>query len=214
MDNCIIKFSDVAVGYSTVTILKDVSFSVCAGEVIGLSGPNGCGKSTLLKCLIGQADIIKGDVFISGEKLVKRKTDETVRKYQIAYLPQLDRGVNNLTVYENLLLAAWREANGKSKKAALESILSKPLFNKLKVMLYKKATLLSGGQRLLLALAMMLLQKAIIYLMDEPSSGVDDQSIYHLDELIKEIVRDGSCLIVAEHNDVLLSSCVNKYIKM
>jgi len=131
-------------------------------------GPNGSGKSTLLKSIFGLTTIYSGSIFYEGMELVGKPSHE-IAKYGIAYLPQVDNIFANLTVEENLLMAGYlmrkEELNQRVEDIA-------EIFPIVKRYWRKKAGMLSGGERQMVAMAMALVRNPKVMLFDEPTGGL------------------------------------------
>ena len=179
-------------GYGKFHILFDVSFQVPRGKILVIVGPNGSGKSTTLKAIFGIATIYSGRVTLEGRD-VTRLPPHAKAKIGMAYLPQTDNVFAELTVEENLRMAAYTLDKAEAEKAIREVL---EVFPILREKLDKKAKTLSGGQRQLLGMAMMLIRKPKLMMFDEPTAGlapkaakeVVDKIVWLRDELGKTIV--------------------------
>jgi ABC-type branched-subunit amino acid transport system ATPase component len=189
---------DAAFGYRDLIILKQVNLSVHGGEVIGLWGANGSGKTTLLRGLIGYAYLAAGTVELSGVSIRGGTPEEILSKHKIAYLPQEARGIPNLTVTENLELAMWRCGGRRQRRQAVLRLLETEEFARLASYLSSRVSSLSGGQRLLVSLAMMAATEADLYLFDEPSGGADEQARQAGVRVMKRLANAGACVLLVE----------------
>ena len=179
-------------GYGKFHILFDVSFQVPRGKILVIVGPNGSGKSTTLKAIFGIATIYSGRISLEGRD-VTRLPPHAKAKIGMAYLPQTDNVFAELTVEENLRMAAYTLDKAEAEKAISEVL---EVFPILREKLDKKAKTLSGGQRQLLGMAMMLIRKPKLMMFDEPTAGlapkaakeVVDKIVWLRDELGKTIV--------------------------
>src|ERR1041385_4641279 len=110
--------------YGESHILRDVSFTISAGEVVCLMGRNGVGKTTTLKVITGLLPARSGDMFFDGQQMTKLSTDRRVRR-GLAIVPQGREIIPHLTVRENLQLGFWArsdKANGTVEKTAFEEV--------------------------------------------------------------------------------------------
>jgi branched-chain amino acid transport system ATP-binding protein len=158
----------LAVAYGGVPAVWNLSFTVGAGEIVGLIGPNGAGKSTTLHAITGLVPISAGEVILSGD-IVHGKAPEKIAAAGISLVPEGRRLYGELTVEENLRLglAARREPGDDEALAdAFE------LFPALAESRRRAAGVLSGGQQQQLAIARALVSSPSVLLLDEPSLGL------------------------------------------
>jgi branched-chain amino acid transport system ATP-binding protein len=152
--------------HGEVHVLRDVSFQVAAGEVVGLLGRNGAGKTTTLRTIMGLVRARSGSISLGAEELTRLPPDEIPRR-GVAYVPQGRRLFPDLTVAENLRMGLWvRDA----AEETLEPVLD--LFPVLRERLRQRAGTLSGGEQQMLATARALCARPTLLLMDEPSEGL------------------------------------------
>jgi branched-chain amino acid transport system ATP-binding protein len=179
-------------GYGKFQVLFDVSFRVYENEILAVVGPNGSGKSTLLKTVFGLTTIYSGSVIYRGRDIT-RLPPYVKARIGVAYLPQTDNVFAELTVKENLLMAAYTLEESEARDR-IEEVLN--LYPVLKERLSYKARSLSGGERQMLALAMTLVRRPDIILLDEPTANLAPVVARHLlkkismlrDEMKKTIV--------------------------
>jgi len=166
-NDSILSIQDVVAGYNKKEILQGASLQVKTQEIVTLIGPNGSGKSTLLKVISGLLKPKRGKVVFNGEDITRLEPHKHVEK-GIAYLMQGSEVFPSLSVKENFQVAGHRLGE-ENLKDRLKRIFD--LFPQLKELQSRRAGLLSGGQRQMLALGMILLQKPKLLLLDEPSAG-------------------------------------------
>ena len=179
-------------GYGKFQVLFDVSFRVYENEILAVVGPNGSGKSTLLKTVFGLTTIYSGSVIYRGRDIT-RLPPYVKARIGVAYLPQTDNVFAELTVKENLLMAAYTLEESEARDR-IEEVLN--LYPVLKERLSYKARSLSGGERQMLALAMTLVRRPDIIMLDEPIANLAPVVARHLlkkismlrDEMKKTIV--------------------------
>jgi branched-chain amino acid transport system ATP-binding protein len=179
-------------GYGKFQVLFDVSFRVYENEILAVVGPNGSGKSTLLKTVFGLTTIYSGSVIYRGRDITGLPPYVKAR-IGVAYLPQTDNVFAELTVKENLLMAAYTLEESEARDR-IEEVLN--LYPVLKERLSYKARSLSGGERQMLALAMTLVRRPDIIMLDEPTANLAPVVARHLlkkismlrDEMKKTIV--------------------------
>lgn len=207
----LLQLYDIRAGYGKKEILRGVSFTVKRGDIVAIIGTNGAGKSTLLKVIAGLLPAWQGRIMWDGCEITRIPAHRRVRA-GIGYLMQSGNVFPSLTVWENLQMGLQALRNAEHRQT-LEEVLS--LFPDLKEHLHRRAGLLSGGQRQMLALAMVLCQRPQLLLLDEPSAGLSPKlaqdilrKVEELDDLfgitvllVEQRVRDA--LEIAERAIVL-----------
>ncbi|WP_456469287.1 branched-chain amino acid ABC transporter ATP-binding protein [Archaeoglobus sp.] len=153
-------------GYKELHILFDVDAEMGKNKITAVVGPNGSGKSTLLKSIFGLATIHSGQVFFNGGEITGYPPHART-KMGIAYLPQTDNVFANLTVEENLKIAAYT-LDKDEVKSRINTALD--VFPELERFMKRKAGTLSGGERQMLAMATALVRKANVLMLDEPTA--------------------------------------------
>lgn len=208
-----LEIVDATIGYGDVRIVGGVQLSVIAGELVGLFGANGSGKSTIMRAVVGLAQLSQGRVEVNGAVVKKMSLETAARRFRIGYLPQVNRGIPALTVEENLELAAWGGGSRRNRRQVASAILKEPGFEKLATHRHRLVGTLSGGQRLRVALGMMELLNPEILLLDEPSSGADEDSSADLRGFL-ERQKGGSTgiLLIEQDLEVLAAMCDKVYL--
>lgn len=168
-------------------LLKNVTFSLSAGEALLIQGPNGIGKSTLLKILAGFKKADTGQVLWNQKNILHDHADYTK---QIGWLGHADALKPSLTIRENLLLHARLYKTDISE--ALDRLDLLPLIN-------VPIRLLSSGQKRRTALARLLLKPARIWFLDEPSTGLDKKSIMLLADMFSSFRQQGGIILASTH---------------
>ena len=186
--------SDVHKVFKETEAVKGVSFTVREGEIFGLIGPNGAGKTTTLRMISTLLDISSGSITVYG-KDVKTEAEE-VRK-MISYLPEDAGAYKDLTGRAYLNFMADFFAQGEEKKAMVEKGIS---IAKLGDRIDSKIDTYSKGmkRRLLIARAIMFNPKLAI--MDEVTSGLDVANAFEVREIIRNIAKSGTSVIISSHN--------------
>ena len=184
-------------GYRRLQVLFDVSASFQVGKINVIVGPNGSGKSTLLKSIFGLTSIYSGTVKFDGMELVGKSPHEIAR-LGIAYLPQLNKVFENLTVEENLLMAGYTLNKTELSEKIKEVTQIFPIIEKYRK---TKAGLLSGGERQMIATAMALIREPRVMMFDEPTSELAPKMAKSILEKIVEL-RDtmNMTIILVEQN--------------
>jgi ABC-2 type transport system ATP-binding protein len=169
--------------FGGVTVLKGVSLSVAKGSIVSLLGPNGSGKTTLLRIVAGVLRPSSGEVVFRGGLM--------------SYLPQELGLFKELSGWDNILFYA--RLYGLDKGYVLKR--GKELLEKLELLNYAKAPVAkySGGMARKLSLAIALLPDADLYVLDEPTTGLDPSSRRSIWELIEELKRSGKSVLLSTH---------------
>ena len=185
-----IEAKGLSKSYGIVKALRDVSFSIEPGEVIGLLGPNGAGKTTLMKILTGYLEADTGSAKVSG---IDVGEDPLGVQANIGYLPENAPLYREMTVQEYLLMMAALRSIPDDKKL---SMLTKAIdVTGLGEYLARPISALSKGYRQRVGLAQALLHRPPILILDEPTTGLDPSQIVEIRELIKELSKDTTVLL-------------------
>jgi branched-chain amino acid transport system ATP-binding protein len=182
-------------GYGGPPVIEDISLAVHAGKITAIVGPNGAGKSTLLKALTGLLKVTKGEVYVRGQKTTNIPPEKLVKR-GLGYVPQVSNVFPDLSVRENLEMGAYTRPRGVDTR--IDEICE--LFPDLGKSLRRRAAILSGGQRSMLAMARALMLKPAVLLLDEPSAGLSPLLQGKLWEQIEKISATGVGICVVEQN--------------
>ncbi|MGH1441324.1 MAG: ABC transporter ATP-binding protein [Cellvibrionaceae bacterium] len=195
-------------GYGKTTIIRDVSLTVNAGEIVALLGRNGVGKSTLMRFATGLIPATSGHVEIDGASASGAPMKRA--RMGLGYVPQGRFVFQRMTVTENIAVAA--ASNGYNAKQMVEEMMED--FPLLQPKAQDLAGGLSGGQQQVLALARALATKPKILLLDEPTEGVQPSIIDEMAGVLKRINQErGIAIMVAEQNlDFCLSIAERAYV--
>jgi branched-chain amino acid transport system ATP-binding protein len=178
--------------YGSVQVLKQVSLSLAAGEILGLLGRNGAGKTTLLKAVMGLVKATGGRIALDGSDLTHLPAHE-VPRLGIAYVPQ-GRGLfSDLSVAENLRMGLLVRDGSHE---ALDWVLQ--LFPVLTERLSQRAGTLSGGEQQMLATARALCLRPRVLLLDEPSEGLAPNLVAKLMETVSGLKAHGVAVLLVE----------------
>lgn len=200
----ILKVDKLGSGYGPVTVLRDVSFTQQTGEILGVVGHNGMGKTTLLRTLIGVLRTDTGAITFRDQP-VTRVSAHRRSHLGIGYVPQGDRGFPNLTVLENLKIAAV--VAGANPNTPLDDVLA--LFPRLEPLLNRQSVALSGGERQLLAIARAIVRSPHLLLLDEMTEGVQPSIVDEIAQRLRLLhqQRKMSILIVDQDLAFVASLC-------
>ena len=188
---------DLNAGYGKFSVLFGVNMEAKDKEITVIVGPNGSGKSTLLKSVFGLTTIYSGSIRFDGEELTKYPPHVIARK-GVAYLPQTENVFTNLSVRENLIMASYSLRKEEVEDRIEEVIGTFPV---LKPLMEKRAGMLSGGERRMLAIAMSLLRRPKLMMFDEPTTDLAPKIAREILNKIVEL-RDelGIAIILVEQS--------------
>ena len=196
--DAILSVQGLRAGYGDIPVLRGVSMDLAENEVLGLLGHNGMGKSTLLKTLMGLLPATGGQIAFEGAPIAKLPTWRRSR-LGFGYVPQ-GRGIfPGLTVRENLHFA-WSEETGDSgPEAGIDRIVAD--FPRLAPLLDRQGGVLSGGEQQILAVARCLIADPVLFLLDEPTEGIQPSIVEEMAETLAAIRQNrGLTLLLVEQN--------------
>ena len=195
-EQVVLRAEGVTAGYGGPPIISGVSVTVHAKRITAIVGPNGAGKSTLLKALCGLLKVTGGEVDLLGRRATNVPPEKLVKR-GLSYVPQVSNVFPDLTVRENLEMGAYTR-RGRGVAGRIDELCD--LFPALGTSLRRRAALLSGGQRSMLAMARALMLHPAVMLLDEPSAGLSPLLQTALWEQITTIAATGVGVCVVEQN--------------
>ena len=203
----LLEIKDLEVYYGAINAIKGISFSVEQGEIIALIGANGAGKTTTLHTISGLIPAKNGSVMFNGKELTKTPAHKIV-SMGMAHVPEGRRVFAQLSVYENLTLGAYTRKD----KAEIEDTLAMVYkrFPRLEERRKQLAGTLSGGEQQMLAMGRALMSKPAIVLMDEPSMGLSPLYVNEIFDIIQEINKSGTTVLLVEQNAKKALSIANR----
>jgi len=175
-------------------ILQGVDFSVAEGRTTMLLGRNGAGKTSTLRTIMGLWQASSGEISLAGQRIERASTPDIAR-LGVGYVPETMAVFSDLTVRENLVLAA---RDGPLDNARLEWIFG--FFPALKRFWLSRAGSLSGGQKQMLSIARAIVEPRKLLLIDEPTKGLAPAIVVALIDCLKEIKRRGATILLVEQN--------------
>jgi branched-chain amino acid transport system ATP-binding protein len=193
----LLELNDVHAYYGNIRALKGVSLTVARGEIVTLIGSNGAGKTTTLRTVLGTVRPLRGTVTFDGKRIDKVPTHRIAR-LGIAQSPEGRRIFARMTVLENLELGAFARTDRQAIPQDLERVLA--LFSRLRDRLTQKGGTLSGGEQQMLAMGRALMARPEMLLLDEPSMGLSPILVETIFEIIRDINRLGTTILLVEQN--------------
>jgi len=206
MDEIKVKVRDLSLWYGTSRALRNISMDIPEKKVTAFIGPSGCGKSTFLRTLNRMNDLIdnvsvKGEVLVDNINIYDKNIDVVNLRKKVGMIFQKSNPFAK-SVYDNI--AFGPRINGISQKVILDEIVERSLrqaaiWDEVKDRLFNSALSLSGGQQQRICIARSLAVNPEIILMDEPASALDPISTSKIEELVHELKKDYTIIIVT-HN--------------
>ncbi|AZR74948.1 hypothetical protein BBF96_14345 [Anoxybacter fermentans] len=192
--------------YDTKKVLKEVSFEVKCGEIVGLIGPNGAGKTTIIQSILGLIERDQGDIYYNGQILKKQQEIAT----HISYIPEQPVYYEDLTVEEHLQFIAMLfkipQNEYQKRKEFIVDYLN------LKEHLKKFPDQLSKGTKQKFMISCGFIREFDLMVADEPFSGLDPAALKNLKDLFREYKRRNKSIIVSTHLLDLAQTFCDRYI--
>jgi len=189
-----LEISNLSVRYGAIQGVRGISLNVKAGEIVALIGANGAGKSTTVRAIAGLLPF-SGDIVYEGQKLRANAAEKNLRA-GIALVPE-GRGIlGRMTVEENLQMGTYSRSDSGEARADIERMFERfPILRERKDNL---ASLLSGGEQQMLAIARALLSRPKLLLLDEPSLGLAPKMTRFVFDLIQSLRKEGLTVMLVE----------------
>jgi branched-chain amino acid transport system ATP-binding protein len=203
----ILELNDVHSYYGHIHALKGISLTVEKGEIVTLIGANGAGKTTTLRTISGLIHPRQGSILLDGERIDGSPPHRIVSK-GIGQSPEGRQIFGSLTVIENLEMGAY----ARSDKAAIQRDLARvfQLFPRLAERRHQLGGTLSGGEQQMLAMGRALMTHPRVLLLDEPSMGLAPVLVETIFEIIHELNREGTTILLVEQNAAKALSVANR----
>ena len=192
-----LEVKDLEVYYGMIQALKGISFTVNEGEVIALIGANGAGKTTTLHTITGLLPAKKGKVVFEGKDITKVPGHKIV-SMGMAHVPEGRRIFAQLSVLQNLRMGAYTRKDKDEIEKTLRMVYER--FPRLEERQSQMAGTLSGGEQQMLAMGRALMSHPRIILMDEPSMGLSPIFVNEILDIIREVSKSGTTVLLVEQN--------------
>lgn len=193
----LLEVENLSVSYGAIEAIRGCSLRVERGEIVTLIGGNGAGKSTTLRTISGLLTPKRGTIRFEGQEIQGRQP-HLITQSGLVQVPE-GRGIfANLSVDENLMLGAYSRHDRQQVREDREMALS--LFPRISERLKQAAGTLSGGEQQMLAIARALLARPKLLMLDEPSLGLAPQIVTTIFQVIRQINRTGTTILLVEQN--------------
>ena len=201
-----LKVNDINVYYGAIHAIKGVSFEVHQGEVVTLIGANGAGKSTILQTVSGLLRSKTGSIEFLGENLGGVAPHKVVAK-GLAHVPEGRRVFLQMTVEENLEMGAFTRPNSEIDSGIADVY---KRFPRLEERRKQIAGTLSGGEQQMLAMGRALMSKPQLLMLDEPSMGLAPLLVEQIFDIIRELHKAGTTILLVEQNAQMALSVADR----
>ena len=202
----ILKVEGINVYYGAIHAIKDISFEVNQGEIVTLIGANGAGKTTTLQTISGLLHTRTGSITFQGQNITNIRADKLVSR-GLAQVPEGRRVFLQMSVQENLEMGAYTQPQAGVPKD-LEMVFE--LFPRLKERRNQVAGTLSGGEQQMLAMGRAMMSHPKLLMLDEPSMGLAPLLVEQIFEIIKNLNKQGSTILLVEQNAQMALSVAHR----
>ncbi len=203
----ILEVKNLEVYYGVIKALKGISFEVKEGEIVALIGANGAGKTTTLHTITGLLKAASGSIQFDGHDITKIRGHKIV-SMGMAHVPEGRRVFASLSVYENLKLGAYTRRDKNEIEETLQVIYKR--FPRLLERKNQPAGTLSGGEQQMLAMGRALMSHPKVIVLDEPSMGLSPIYVNEIFDIIQEINKMGTTVLLVEQNAKKALSIANR----
>ncbi|ABR34916.1 MULTISPECIES: ABC transporter ATP-binding protein [Clostridium] len=192
-----LKVENINISYGAIHAIHDLSLEVNNGEIVTLIGANGAGKTSTLRAISGLNPIKSGEITYDG-KMISNIGAHKIVSYGLSQVPEGRRVFGDQTIEENLLLGAYLRKSKSEIKVSMEEVFT--LFPRVKERRKQLAGTMSGGEQQMLAIGRALMAKPKLLLLDEPSMGLAPIVVEEIFEIIKNIRKAGTTILLVEQN--------------
>ena len=192
-----LELRQVSSGYGDIEIVKGLSLKLDPGSITTIIGSNGVGKTTTIRTIAGLNDAWSGSIVFNGNEIQNEPSHRRV-EMGLVMVPEGRRLFPSLTVWENLNLGAFNDAAAEKSDTTIVSVLE--LFPQLKTRLDQFAGTLSGGEQQMVAIGRGLMSEPKVLMLDEPCRGLAPLIVQQIFELIEEVRRRGTTVLLVEQN--------------
>jgi branched-chain amino acid transport system ATP-binding protein len=202
-----LQLANVDVFYGKVHALKGISISIEAGELVTLIGANGAGKSTVLKTISGMLHPQNGEINFLNKRITSKSSEQIVQM-GIAHCPEGRRIFPDMTIKENLEMGAFTRKDNAAIRKDMQLVFD--LFPILMERIKLPAGSLSGGEQQMLAIGRAMMSKPKLLMFDEPSLGLAPILVDRVADVISELHKRGTTILLVEQNADLALKLANR----
>jgi len=203
----LLEVKNLEVYYGVICALKGISFEVNRGEIVTLIGANGAGKTTTMQSVVGLIPKRGGQVLYNGKEITHTPCHKIVR-LGMTQVPEGRRIFQELTVYENLLMGAYSVKDSSGFKNDIEAVYTR--FPRLAERKNQIAGTLSGGEQQMLAMGRAMMSHPKLLILDEPSMGLAPILVQQVFDIIKELHKAGTTILLVEQNAEMALSIADR----
>ena len=213
MSETILQVNHLSKSFGTHEVLKDIDFTVSAGDVISIIGASGSGKSTLLRCINLLETPSSGEIRFHGSDVTAGKLNANAYRAKVGMVFQSFNLFNNMTVLENCMvgqvkvLKRSKQAAGENALKYLEQVGMLPYVN-------AKPRQISGGQKQRVAIARALAMEPEVLLFDEPTSALDPEMVGEVLAVMRDLAQQGMTMLVVTHEMAFARDVSNHVVYM
>lgn len=193
----ILKVENIDLFYGSIHALHDITFNVRKGEIVSLIGANGAGKTSTLRAISGLEKIKKGKIIYQGKE-IQHVPAHSIVSMGISHVPEGRHVFGDMTVFDNLKMGAFLRNDRAGVKESLEQVMQ--IFPRLGERKNQVSSTLSGGEQQMLAIARAMMSKPDLMILDEPSMGLAPQIIDQILQIIVDINKEGTTVLLVEQN--------------
>lgn len=206
MESAVLRTEDLCAYFGETCVLRNVHLSIPKNKVTAVMGPSGCGKTTLIRCINRMHELtpnakVSGKIFLLDEDIYSMNPIEVRRRIGMVF--QRPNPFPTMSIYDNVIagykLNGIKKSRSELDRIVEESLRRAALWDEVKDFLHRKGTFLSGGQQQRLCIARALAMNPQVILLDEPTSALDPKATARIEELISELEKDVTIVIVT-HN--------------
>jgi branched-chain amino acid transport system ATP-binding protein len=202
----LLSVRDLNVSYGAIKAVRGISFDIERGEIVTLIGANGAGKSTTLNTIAGLIRPDSGEIELSGESIVGVRPHTIVEK-GLALCPEGRRVFTRMSVAENLDMGGYTRTEAENAET-IERVYER--FPRLRERVKQPAGTMSGGEQQMLAMGRALMSKPDLLMLDEPSMGLAPILVQEIFDIIKELNRQGTTILLVEQNASMALSIADR----
>lgn len=202
-----LEIKDLHVHYGVIEALKGISLEVNEGEIVALIGANGAGKTTMMQSISGIVKKSGGEINFLNESIMKANPKHIV-EMGLTQVPEGRRIFTGMSVYENLMMGAFLRKDKDGIKHDYKNVCEQ--FPILKERMNQDASTLSGGEQQMLAMGRALMAKPKLLLLDEPSMGLAPILVKEIFNIIEEINKSGTTVLLVEQNAKMALSIAHR----